>query len=442
MPPPIPATLDRRARLEPGVVAGQGLPHRGRSRRRRRRPAGRAGPRRWPCRGRQFKGAGGRRYHRRDHGPERRADRERAVRRHADRPADRAGDACEPSRRPTATRALARQGAESDARRSASPRSPTWARRREDWAAIGAPAKRDSSRSGSSAMRPGLPNWEIIHDGVPTGWLYGDRLALVGVKLYADGALGSRGALLKRPMPTSPTRAACSSAPMPSCSSRRTRRATAAVSSRCTRSATPPMPQVIGVFEKIGAKYRPRSPPADRAFPDRRPEATSRASQPAGIIASMQPVHQTSDRLMAEARLGPSRLGGAYAWRTVAKLGIPLAFGSDFPVESPNPFPGLAAAISRQDMSGAAAGRLAAGGEVTLRAGARRLHARRGLCRLRRGQVRLRSSPATGPTSSSSTATRPRSTRRRWRGRRCSRPGSPARTCSARGRAEAGEPAR
>ena len=73
---------------------------------------------------------------------------------------------------------------------------------------------------------------------------------------------------------------------------------------------------------------------------------------PARIIASMQPTHQTSDRLMAEKRLGPNRLAGAYAWQTVLKSGAKLAFGSDFPVESPNPFPGLAAAISRQDMEG------------------------------------------------------------------------------------------
>ena len=64
----------------------------------------------------------------------------------------------------------------------------------------------------------------------------------------------------------------------------------------------------------------------------------------------MQPVHQTSDRLMAEKRLG--RLAGAYAWQSVLKSGAKLAFGTDFPVESPNPFPGLAAAVSRQDMSG------------------------------------------------------------------------------------------
>ena len=55
---------------------------------------------------------------------------------------------------------------------------------------------------------------------------------------------------------------------------------------------------------------------------------------------------------MAEKRLGPDRLAGAYAWQSVLKSGAKLAFGTDFPVESPNPFPGLAAAVSRQDMDG------------------------------------------------------------------------------------------
>jgi predicted amidohydrolase YtcJ len=72
----------------------------------------------------------------------------------------------------------------------------------------------------------------------------------------------------------------------------------------------------------------------------------------AGIIASMQPTHETSDRLMAEKRLDPPRLKGAYAWQTILKSGARMAFGSDFPVESPDPFPGLSAAISRQDIEG------------------------------------------------------------------------------------------
>jgi hypothetical protein len=67
-----------------------------------------------------------------------------------------------------------------------------------------------------------------------------------------------------------------------------------------------------------------------------------------GVIASMQPQHQASDRTMAEARLGPERLAGAYAWKSLAQAGATLAFGSDAPVEPPEPFLGMAVAITRQ----------------------------------------------------------------------------------------------
>jgi hypothetical protein len=59
---------------------------------------------------------------------------------------------------------------------------------------------------------------------------------------------------------------------------------------------------------------------------------------------------------MAEARMGADRLQGSYAWRTMLNNHVPLAFGSDFPVESPNPFPGLASAVSREDAQGQPAG--------------------------------------------------------------------------------------
>jgi predicted amidohydrolase YtcJ len=71
-----------------------------------------------------------------------------------------------------------------------------------------------------------------------------------------------------------------------------------------------------------------------------------------GIIASMQPTHATSDMHMAEARLGEARLAGAYAWKTMLSNGAKLAFGSDYPVESPNPFVGWAVAFTRQDANG------------------------------------------------------------------------------------------
>jgi predicted amidohydrolase YtcJ len=70
------------------------------------------------------------------------------------------------------------------------------------------------------------------------------------------------------------------------------------------------------------------------------------------LIASMQPTHATSDMNMAQDRIGVERLHGAYAWRTFLKQGTVIAGGSDFPVESPNPFFGLYSAVTRQDQVG------------------------------------------------------------------------------------------
>ncbi len=70
------------------------------------------------------------------------------------------------------------------------------------------------------------------------------------------------------------------------------------------------------------------------------------------VIASMQPTHATSDMGWAAARIGPERIRGAYAWQTFRKHVVRLAFGSDFPVENPNPIWGFYAAITRQDREG------------------------------------------------------------------------------------------
>ncbi|MBB6094275.1 hypothetical protein HNQ60_003156 [Povalibacter uvarum] len=70
------------------------------------------------------------------------------------------------------------------------------------------------------------------------------------------------------------------------------------------------------------------------------------------VIASIQPTHATSDMNMAEDRVGPRRIKGAYAWRSLLDAGARLAGGSDFPVELPNPFFGLHAAVTRQDRDG------------------------------------------------------------------------------------------
>jgi hypothetical protein len=75
-----------------------------------------------------------------------------------------------------------------------------------------------------------------------------------------------------------------------------------------------------------------------------------------GVLASMQPTHATSDMPWAEQRVGPARIGGAYAWRKILDAGGRIVGGSDFPVEAVPPRLGLYAAVTRQDASGQPAG--------------------------------------------------------------------------------------
>src|SRR6478672_2361670 len=185
----------------------------------------------------------------------------------------------------------------------------------------------------------------------PTDWLYGDRLRMVGIKYYADGALGSRGAWLKQPysdMPNTHGLQFHSDAEMLSLADRA---ASAGFQIATHAIGDAANAQIISVYEQMSRKYGKDRRWRIEHFQIVDPADIPRLA-PAGIIASMQPIHQTSDRLMAEKRLGPNRLAGAYAWQTVLKSGARLAFGTDFPVESPNPFPGLAAAVSRQDVNG------------------------------------------------------------------------------------------
>jgi predicted amidohydrolase YtcJ len=75
-----------------------------------------------------------------------------------------------------------------------------------------------------------------------------------------------------------------------------------------------------------------------------------------GVIPSMQATHQTSDMRWAEARLGPERIRGAYAWRSLLNTGVIIPDGTDFPVEEVNPLLTFHAAVTRQDPSNQPAG--------------------------------------------------------------------------------------
>lgn len=185
----------------------------------------------------------------------------------------------------------------------------------------------------------------------PTPWLYNDRLRMAGIKLYADGALGSRGAWLKRPYADKPDTRGLQFLKDEELRGKANEAAKRDVQVAVHAIGDAANAQVISTYEQLAKAY-----PGDRRWRIEHFQVADPADilrlAPAGIIASMQPTHQTSDRLMAEKRLGPDRLAGAYAWQSVIKSGARIAFGSDFPVESPNPFPGLSAAISREDVNG------------------------------------------------------------------------------------------
>jgi predicted amidohydrolase YtcJ len=185
----------------------------------------------------------------------------------------------------------------------------------------------------------------------PTAWLYGDRLRMAGVKFYADGALGSRGAWLKQPYSDEPDTKGLPRHSDSELRSLEDRAAAAGFQIATHAIGDAANAQVIGIYEWLDGKYG-----TNRRWRIEHAQIVDCADLPrigrGHMIASMQPTHQTSDRLMAEKRLDPARLKCAYAWQSMLRTGAKLAFGTDFPVESPNPFPGLSAAISRQDVNG------------------------------------------------------------------------------------------
>lgn len=192
---------------------------------------------------------------------------------------------------------------------------------------------------------------ELIGGPGPTPWLYDDRLRMGGVKLYLDGALGSRGATLKEPYSDEP-----GTTGLPLLSQAQLRN----LMSRAALDNFQPAVHAIGdaanadvlaAIAELNESYT-----GDRRWRIEHAQIADPADLPIfgqyGIISSMQPLHQTSDRTMAEARLGPNRLGGAYAWRSILNVGGKLAFGSDAPVEPADAFAGFAVAISRTDADG------------------------------------------------------------------------------------------
>jgi predicted amidohydrolase YtcJ len=183
----------------------------------------------------------------------------------------------------------------------------------------------------------------------PQSALYDGRVWVRAVKLYADGALGSRGAALLEPYSDDPgNRGLLVSRP----------EHLRDVTVRALRAGFQVCTHAIGdrgnrvALDAYEAALR-EVPAADHRFRIEHaqvlaPEDIPRFAQ-LDVIPSMQASHQTSDMYWAEQRLGPMRIQGAYAWRSLLETGVVIPNGSDFPVERVNPLISFHSAISRQD---------------------------------------------------------------------------------------------
>ena len=221
----------------------------------------------------------------------------------------------------------------------------------EDWQAFRRAGDNGSLRIRIMSYAAGVDNMSLIGGPGPTPWLYDDKLRLNGVKLYVDGALGSRGASLKAPYADAPGTKGLRITGDTQLKNLMSRAALDKFQVAVHAIGDEANMAVLSAIEEMSQTYG-----GDRRWRIEHAQVVDTADIARfgkhGIIASMQPVHQTSDRLMAEARLGPQRLTGGYAWKSLATTGAKLAFGSDAPVELPDPFAGLAAAITRQGPDG------------------------------------------------------------------------------------------
>ena len=189
---------------------------------------------------------------------------------------------------------------------------------------------------------------ELSKDG-PLKSYANDVYALAAVKLYSDGALGSRGAALLAPYTDMPSTKGLLFYPDAEMRAKMNKAMKAGYQVNIHAIGDAGNHQILDAYAQLIPQYknvelRHRIEHAQVVTPEDIPRFKQ-----LGIIPSMQPTHATSDQNMAEQRVGHERIKGAYAWRTFLDQGSKIACGSDFPIESPNPFEGLHAAVTRQN---------------------------------------------------------------------------------------------
>ena len=196
---------------------------------------------------------------------------------------------------------------------------------------------------------------ELSKDG-PLKSYANDVYALAAVKLYSDGALGSRGAALLAPYSDMPSTKGLLFYPDAEMRAKMNKAMKAGYQVNIHAIGDAGNHQILDAYAALIPQYnnvglRHRIEHAQVVTLDDIPRFKQ-----LGIIPSMQPTHATSDQNMAEQRVGHERIKGAYAWRSFLDQGSQIACGSDFPIESPNPFEGLHAAVTRQNNAGVPAG--------------------------------------------------------------------------------------
>lgn len=189
---------------------------------------------------------------------------------------------------------------------------------------------------------------KVSSSGPLTG-LADDRYALRAVKLYSDGALGSRGAALLQPYSDAPHSKGLMFSSNNEMQAMVQKAANKGYQVNVHAIGDAGNRQVLDSFAQLSGKakasvLRHRIEHAQVLALEDIPRLESLQ-----VIPSMQPTHATSDMNMAEGRIGKERIKGAYAWRRFLKQGSRIACGSDFPIESANPFWGIYAAVNRQD---------------------------------------------------------------------------------------------
>jgi predicted amidohydrolase YtcJ len=178
----------------------------------------------------------------------------------------------------------------------------------------------------------------------------GSHLTVRSVKLYADGALGSRGAALWQPYSDEKSISGLMVTTKETLEDQ-IKEVAGTNFQVCTHAIGDKANRIV--LDAYGQVLKGKN---DRRFRVEHAQVIAlpdfKLFQDFNVIPSMQATHATSDMRWAEKRLGPDRVAGAYAWKRFLKMGIPLANGSDFPVEDPNPLYGFYASFTRQDHTG------------------------------------------------------------------------------------------